>query len=381
MAKQTWNIKGIDEQTAEIRLYGYIGSEEVNAAAFMNELKMLETKYTKCNLRINSGGGSVFEGLTIFNGIRNSSMEFHAYVDGLAASMASVIILACDKIYMSKVAMLMTHRPSGAAMGNPDQLRTTAEMLESLEESICTIYSERTKLTKEQVKQKYLAATDNWMNAAEAKELGLIDGIYDAPKPAALPPATMRTERDLVDYFTNSFNQSTIMEKIALTPVVMAALGVEATAAADEINNAIASVVAKAGQVDAVTLQLNQEKQKNADLQGKLDAIEATKQDVAIAQLVDGAIEAKKIVATDKEKYVRLAKADFEGTKDILDNMKAFTGLHAEMKDADAATREELGKLAAMSAHDLWKQGKFERLKELSTEVYNAKYKEFTGKK
>lgn len=378
MSKPAWNIKSIDDQTCEIRLYGYIGSEQVNAAAFMNELKMLEAKYTKCKLRINSGGGSVFEGLTIFNGIRNSPMEFHAYVDGLAASMASVIILACSKIYMSKVAMLMTHRPSGAAMGNPDQLRTTAEMLESLEESICAIYAEKTKLTKEQVKAKYLAATDNWMTAAEAKEIGLVDGIYDAPKPAALPPATMRAERDLVDYFTNSFNQSNIMEKILLNAAVIAALGLEPTASADDANQAIAAMAAKAQQTDAVTMQLNQERQKSADLQAKLDAIEATKQDVAIAQLIDGAIAEKKIVATDKEKYTRLAKADFEGTKAIIDSMKAFTGLHVEMEAADAATREELTKLAAMSAHDLWKEGKFERLKQLSPELYQAKYKEFT---
>lgn len=381
MVKQKKNTVVKDDQTAEIRLYGYIGSKELNAADFMNQVKMLEAKYSKCHLHINSGGGSVFEGLAIFNGIRNSSMDFEAYVDGVAASMASVIPFACSKVYMSKVAMMMTHRPSGTAVGNPDQLRSTAEMLESLEQNLCTLYSERTKLTVEQVKEKYLGGTDKWLTAEEAKSLGLIDGIYDAPMPVALPPVTMRAERDLIDYFTNSFNQSTIMEQIALTPAVMAALGVEPTASADEINNAIASVVAKAGQVDAVTMQLNQEKQKNADLQGQLDAIEATKQDVAIAQLVDGAIEAKKIVATDKEKYVRLAKADFEGTKDILDNMKAFTGLHAEMKDADAATKEELGKLAAMSAHDIWKQGKFERLKELSTEVYNIKYREFIGNK
>lgn len=94
-------------------MYGYIGLEEITSNAFVKELKSLEKIASKINLRINSGGGNIFEGITMFNAIRNSKAEIRAYVDGLAASMATVLALAPQKVYMSKAAMFMTHRANG----------------------------------------------------------------------------------------------------------------------------------------------------------------------------------------------------------------------------------------------------------------------------
>lgn len=362
-----WAVNKLDNQTAEILLYGYIGGDKLNAADFVAELKMIEANYTTIKLRINSGGGSIFEGFAIFNAIKQSSCKVDAYIDGLAASMASVIVLACDKIYMSKVAMLMTHRPSGAAMGNPDQLRSTADMLEQLEETVCTIYKDRTGLTMEEVKTKYMGISDNWLSAQDALTAKLIDGVYDAPKPASLPPATMRAEQDLVNYFTNSFNHSN-MKQITLSAPVMAALGLTADSDQSAAEAVIATMAAK---VDTVTAELTTAKET-------IQNFEANAINAKAEKLVDDAIVARKIVAGDRDKYVRLAKADFEGTESLVNDLKPYMSVADQLNPNDAKS-VELTQLLALSGRELHMQGKFERLKQLNMDEFKNKYKEYFG--
>jgi len=377
MSKKPLDIKKIDKHTAEIRLYGYVGSEQVNADSFLQAVNELESRgFTRCNLRVNSGGGSVFEGIAIFNAIRNSSIEFDCYVDGIAASMMSAIAVSCKKIYMSRLAMIMTHRPTGAALGNPDQLRSAAEMLEKIEDNLCTIYSERTGLSVDDVKDKYLGSSDNWLTAKEALDQKIIDGVYDAPKALAPPPPTMRAEKDLVDYFTNSYNQIH-MKQFLLNAQVVALLGIDPTASDDAVNNAIEDLAAKANNYDAAASELSATKTENAELKNKLNQIEETKAEVAIDNLVNGAVADKKITAAEKDKYAKLAKADFVTTKELLDNMKPFNGLQHAVESADANVQKELEELAKMNAKDIWLAGKFERLKQLSASVYQTKYQEF----
>ncbi len=371
-----WAINKLNDGEAEILLYGYIGSDDVNANDFTQEFKKLEATCSLIKLRINSGGGSVFEGLAIFNVIKNSTCEVHAYIDGLAASMASVIILACDKIFMSKVAMLMTHRPSGAAMGNTDQLKASADMLEQLEATIAGIYAQRTGLPEAEVRTKYMGTSDNWMSAKEALTAKIIDGIYDAPAKHLKPvPATMRNEQDLVNYFTN-FLTNTDMKQIMLSAAALAALNITAEAAdATAVETAVAQLAAKAQKVD----QLNQEV---TGLKSKLQAAEEAADNAKAESLVEGAVAANKIVAGDKPKWVKLAKADFEGTKDLLDGLQAVATMEQRMQnggDQETAKEARLAKLSEMSAKDLYMNGHFEELKNLSKEVFKAKYKEFFG--
>ena len=369
--KKVWAVNKLDKNTAEIRLYGYIGSDKVNAAAFVTELKQLETQYQTINLRINSGGGSIFEGLAIFNAIGQSSCQIDAYIDGLCASMASVLILRCRKIYMSKVAMLMTHRPSGAAMGNPDQLRSTADMLEGLEETVCSIYAERTGLSIEDVKKKFMGTSDNWLSAEDALKCKLIDGIYDAPKAASLPPATMRQEQDLVNYFTNSFNQSNMKEFI-LSAEVLAVLGLTAESDPTAANQAIAALSAKAEQFDSVNAQLTTAKTE-------LEEFKTSAESAKAETLVDNAVASNKIPAGDRDKYLRLAKADFEGTEVIINGMKPYVSLEHKIGSEGEANSAELAELAKMSGREIYMKGKFTRLKELSPVEFKNKYKEYYG--
>lgn len=371
MSKKAWEIKQ-NNGTAEIRIYGYIGSDKVNAEDFVSELRELEKTNPIINLRINSGGGSVFEGLAIFNAIKNSSSTIIGYIDGLAASMASVIILACSKIYMSKSAMLMTHKPSGAAMGNADSLQATANMLMQLEEIMVDFYVARTGLTKEDVKATYLKSSDNWINAAQALEQKLIDGVYDAPA-VPVPPATMRTEADLVNFFTAQLKIDNNMKQVLLTTDQLAIMGLTADAADMAVNTALANVFANAQK--AQTLEA-----KVTELKGKVEAFEAAEKTTAVTALIHKAVGDKKITEAQKDHYTKLATADFETTKALIDGLVAYSSLEALMAgNGGDAVKAELENLAKMSGRDLYMQGKLQRVKELNVELYKAKYKEYFG--
>ncbi|MCH5690033.1 Clp protease ClpP [Niabella sp. W65] len=116
-------INKANSDVAEILLYGYIGEFDLSANAFVRELRALEKDYSKINIRINSAGGSVFEGIAIYNAILSSTAEINTYIDGLAASMASIIALAGKRVYISNNATYMTHLPSTYTSGNSDNIK------------------------------------------------------------------------------------------------------------------------------------------------------------------------------------------------------------------------------------------------------------------
>jgi ATP-dependent Clp endopeptidase proteolytic subunit ClpP len=186
--QQYWIVNKLDNGIAEILLYGDIFPYEdcVNAKGVAQEIKELEKTCSKINVRINSGGGSVFEGIAIFNVIRNSKCEIDTYIDGIAASMGSVIAIAGKKVYMSKYARLMTHKPSGGAWGTALELRKAADAIDDCESIASDIYAARTGLSKAQVAEKFLNGTDVYFNAEAAKKAGLIDDIYDG-EPVDVP--------------------------------------------------------------------------------------------------------------------------------------------------------------------------------------------------
>lgn len=196
MEKKYWVVNKIDSNIAEILIYGdiYPYADCVTAKGFATELKELEKTCSKIHVRINSNGGSVFEGIAIFNAIKNSSCEIHTYIDGIAASMGSVIAMAGKKVFMSKYARLMTHKPSGGAFGSSDDLRQMANEIDDCEKILNAIYVSKTGLTVQEVSQKFLNGKDMYFSAEEAKRERLIDGIYDG-EPVELPDNTKDTNK------------------------------------------------------------------------------------------------------------------------------------------------------------------------------------------
>lgn len=164
-----------------ILLYGEIGEYgEVRAGDIARELMEAEAAYEKIDVRINSIGGDVYTGIAIFNALRNSSADIRIYVDGVAASMASVIALCGKPVQMSRYARLMIHGISGGFYGNKGDLQECLREIESLEGTLCQMYAQKTGRTAEEIKAAYFDGKEHWLRAEEALSLGFVDGIYDA---------------------------------------------------------------------------------------------------------------------------------------------------------------------------------------------------------
>ncbi len=190
-----FNIQTDGNGVGTIFLYGDIGDHyDVQSGHVAKELIEAEKVNRRVNVRINSNGGEVYCGIAIYNALKNSKADVHIYVDGIAASMASVIALCGKPIKMSKYARLMLHSVSGGCYGNKKDMQKCIEEIESLEDSLGDIYATRLGMTKDEVKAAYFDGEDHWLTADEALRLGFIDGIYDAePVPEDSTPEQIYT--------------------------------------------------------------------------------------------------------------------------------------------------------------------------------------------
>jgi ATP-dependent Clp protease protease subunit len=176
-----------ESTTAEIVIYDEIGKswwgeDTVSAKQFVDDLAGLGD-VENITVRINSPGGDVFDGITIHNALKNHKATVTAQVDGIAASAASYIAMAADKIVMPSNSFLLIHGASGFSMGNADDMRSVAEDLDRVDKSLTATYASRSKMT--QAKVKALMKEDRLMDADEAKTLGFADTVTAPVKMAA----------------------------------------------------------------------------------------------------------------------------------------------------------------------------------------------------
>lgn len=129
------------------------------------------------NIHINSPGGSVFDGTAVYNAIKQHSSRTISHIDGLAASISSVIALAADEVRMAKNAFLMIHDPYSIVIGNADTMREEATLLDKVGGVIAQTYVDKTGIDEKEIKSMMNAET--WMTAEEAKDMGFIDVVYD----------------------------------------------------------------------------------------------------------------------------------------------------------------------------------------------------------
>ncbi len=177
-----YTLKNQSGQPAELLIYDVIGDwAGLSARQLVNTLKDIEAD--EITVRINSPGGSVFDGIAIYNALRYHSAHIHVRIEGLAASIASVIAMAGDTIHMAENALLMIHNPFGWVGGDAEELRKMADMLDKTTEVIAQTYCSRCELESDAVKQ--LMDDETWFTAAEAQQKGLIDNIDSPVKMAA----------------------------------------------------------------------------------------------------------------------------------------------------------------------------------------------------
>lgn len=210
--KRFFNVIG-GKESCLILLYGTIGEyEDVKSGDIAREIFEAEQLYNKIDVRINSNGGDVDAGIAIFNALRNSKADIRIYIDGVAASIASVIASCGKPVYMSKYARWMVHGVSGGVWGNKEKIQATLTEIEAIENDLCDIYSRKTGLTSEEIRATYFDGADHWLKADEALKLKFIDGIYDAD-----PVPEGSTPEQVYKIFNNRYlnkNKSTMYENL-----------------------------------------------------------------------------------------------------------------------------------------------------------------------
>lgn len=190
-AKKFWEFKALANNEGELYLYGEIASAEswwgdgteVTPKGFKDELDALGDIST-LNVYVNSPGGDVFAGQAIYSQLKRHKATVNVYIDGLAASIASVIAMAGDTIHMPKNAMLMIHNAWSIAMGNAKDFRKMADDLDKIDLSIQETYLAKAT----EMKQEDLVAlldAETWLTAKEALDLGLCDVLDDEKAIAA----------------------------------------------------------------------------------------------------------------------------------------------------------------------------------------------------
>lgn len=165
------------ENEYKLTVYGSIGGwfSENNAEAVRRKIQ--DIKAEKIHVHINSGGGSAFDGVAICNQLKQHSAEIIVHIDGWAASAASVIAMAGDKIIMPSNTMMMIHQASTFEYGNSDLFEKTARDLRKIDSALAASYKKRFVGTDEELKQ--LLKDETWLTAEEAVALGLADEIAD----------------------------------------------------------------------------------------------------------------------------------------------------------------------------------------------------------
>nr|WP_049940963.1 ClpP-like prohead protease/major capsid protein fusion protein [[Enterobacter] lignolyticus] len=162
------------DNEADIYIYDEIGYWGVTARQFVNDLKALGD-VTHINLHINSPGGDVFDGIAIFNALKHHGAAITVHIDGLAASMASVIAMVGNPVIMPENTMMMIHKPWGFAGGDANDMRDYADLLDKVESVLIPAYADKTGKSTEDIAA--MLEDETWMDGAECLALGFADQV------------------------------------------------------------------------------------------------------------------------------------------------------------------------------------------------------------
>nr|DAX29745.1 MAG TPA: Putative ATP dependent Clp protease [Caudoviricetes sp.] len=177
--KTIWNIVKNDDKNAELMLYGDIAEsfwgDTISAKEVTEYLANLDVE--NINVYINSNGGVVDTAIAINNALRRHKAKVTVNIDGIAASAATLITCAGDTVRMPKNALFMIHNPSTIAMGDSEEMRKQADVLEKYKNSITETYLQKVNIDKEKLSE--LMDNESWLSAEEALKYGFIDEIIE----------------------------------------------------------------------------------------------------------------------------------------------------------------------------------------------------------
>lgn len=289
MAQNWYAFKNAPDKDGEVELslYDEIGSFGIGAKQFIAELK--EYKGQHVHLRINSPGGEIVEGSAIYNALTRHEGGLTVHIDALAASMASVIAMSGDPVYMADNALLMIHNPWTLAAGEAKDLRKQADLLDTMKSNLIRAYQKKSGMDEQAIAK--LMDEETWLDAVEAVALGFVDAIEDGI-PAAASAKEMRAR---FDNFAKAKMQNTVISEAEVSAPAADPVVEETPVAAETVETVADAPVAEEAEVVAVEeAPVAEEPQaavtadslvaKIADMAAKLSQVEA-RADAAEAEL------------------------------------------------------------------------------------------------
>ena len=356
--------KADDPRRAEVRLYEEIshsGWWGVSAAQFAGEIAALDVDVI--DLRVNSGGGSAWDGVAIMNALRRHPARVEVTVDGLAASAASLVCMAGDSVTMARSAQMMVHDAYGYVEGNAAAMRETADTLDKLCDSYADTYAARAGGDRAAWREVMKAET--WYTAEEAVLAGLADawdgsdsaeaaarpvnlsrfrypGRAAAPAPAALmaghvPPADLEPDNP-------TGKENDIMSLDTLKAGLREQLGIaDADTSEDGLLAAVAEALAEQASPPPAALPDGVVAVEAAVLDelragvGELRAVREAQASERRAELVDAAVSDGRIPPARRDHWVAALAADEEGMAPVLAALAPNTVPLAEVGHSDTS--------------------------------------------
>jgi ATP-dependent protease ClpP protease subunit len=337
----------------EIFLYGEIGYQ-VRATEFIQTLKEATSKSNEVTIAIDSVGGDVFQGLSIYNAIQEeiaNGKVITAHVKALAASAASFIAISCSNVIMNSYSMMMIHKASGYVRKDSD-----IEAIQKINKILIDLYAKKTGLKDKALDN--LLDKEHWMTAEEAVAEGFADKVVEELLPAeaflkmekvkelmAINNKECETEQLLVTAMAPFYKTGQTDKKIQKQSMleINNALKLEATATEAQALEAIVKLEAEAKDASSdlklaelkiaeIEKELKAKDEKIAEFQEKAKADLAAR----ATEIVEAAFKAGKISEDQKADYLELAKTHFEKVKNIIDKMSA-TNLVSNMIKSNTA--------------------------------------------
>ena len=288
-----YSIKNVTEsQMTEVMIYDEIGNFGVDAKSFISEIKNIPSDKSVL-LRINSPGGSVIDGLAIYDAISRMPQKVTSRIEGIAASMASIVALAADEVIMSENSLYMIHNVWGGEVGESDDLRKAADLMDKMGERLINIYVSKTGQSEEQIRSWMDAET--WFNSSEAQEAGFINLVEEPIKMAAMfdikkydykntslveklfnnqKKGKMEKEfENLKSFISDMFNKTAESKEVKIldneeVSSKMSAIEESIEESAKAIVELNGSLVEKDGYIATLTEELNGYKSKEAKMEG-----------------------------------------------------------------------------------------------------------------
>lgn len=373
MKDKTKLINKVDSTTAEIYMYGVIGSGlDIDANVVVAEIENLRKKGCR-NFRfyVNSEGGEVIQGSALFNYLDRTDIEVEWVVDGVAASMMAMLISnPKHKVKAAKYASFMYHRVQGSCYGNSDEVRNLAAMIDTFEKSLVDMMASRMKVDAASVKKEFFTdGLDHWMNAEEAMRRGLVDEIISGKNITS--PKELLSSKDVFNFYNKQLinykqnQKSMITNKAEIGKLLNIA---EAEVNDDSVMTAVKNVLKSNSELQN---QLKTVKAENASLKNQIGELNNAK----VKSLIDKAIAEKKFGEDERDSYTRLANTDFELAEKMIGKMKGVERI-VDRLDSEHESEEEKD----WTFDDYHKKGKLENLKKTNKEKYNKLYKTRFGR-